>query len=173
MNNQKFKVMPAGGHGIDWRGSGCYAPTLEKARVAGANFLNKQTGRDPKMQATRCVISHRKPGTEGKWSQWRDVGWVASDGILRYQAQCFNPLQEGARLALVKSVAQSVFDNFESFREGHVGADLAYLIIAIVGDTWEHVDWTEEGYGDKCELLKALTTLYPDERHDVWSYIIK
>lgn len=172
MNNQKFKVMPEGGSGIDWRGSGCYASTIEKARAAGVKFLQNQNSYDKLMRATRCSISHRKPGTEGKWSQWREVEFIYTNGETSAQGQCYNPLTAEARLLLTKSVAQTVFDNCESFREQHIGADLAYLLIAIVDDNWEHVDWTEQGYGGQCELLKLLLTLY-NQQHDVWLYIIK
>lgn len=174
MINQKFKWIPAGGCGIDWRGSGGYALTLQQATERATKFLQAQAlrGRDIRMSATSCVISQRRPGTEGKGSQWRDVRRVMPDGTFTAMAQGYNPLLEQQRLELVRSVSQTVFDNKESFREEHIGADLAYLIIAIVDRNWEHVDWTVEGYGGECKLLELLEATTPAV-NPVWLFIIK
>lgn len=88
------------------------------------------------------------------------------------QVSSSNPLTNEERLALIKDVCQMAFDNSESFRESHFGADLAYLVTAIVDDEHVSVDWTEEGYGDKCELLGMIGSFY-DQRHNIWKFIIR
>lgn len=173
MNNQKFKWIPSGGYGIDWRGSGGYALTIEKATAAAVKFLQGQEGRDTRMKATACIISHRKPGTEGSSSVWRDVAKALPNGTSTEIERCFNPLVRDARLSLVESVAQTVFDNTESFNDRNVGTDLAYLIMAIVSEKdWAEVDWTVEGYGGECELLRLLEETFP-QYNPVWLYIQK
>lgn len=165
---QKFKWIPTGGYGIDWRGCVGYSDTLEKAAIAGAKFLQSESGRrDIRMRATACVISHRRPGTEGRTSQWRDVAKVLTDGTVHHFASGYNPLLEPERLELVRTVSKTVFDNSESVCDGDLGADLAYLIMAIVHRDWCFVDWT---IGEPCELLKLLDATTP-VINPVWLFI--
>ena len=77
---------------------------------------------------------------------------------------------EKAELAL--SVFDTLYDETETFREENIGADLAYLMGAIL-DTGEesYVDWSTEAYGEPPALLEILRRTFP-HACPVWNYII-
>lgn len=77
------------------------------------------------------------------------------------------PAADKARLA--QEIFCAVFDHHDTFREENIGADLAYLLGAIMlGD---HVDWTEENYGHSGIVPKFITENFPPD-HDVWTFVI-
>ena len=79
--------------------------------------------------------------------------------------------EEKADLAL--KVFDIVYNETETFREENIGADLAYLMGAILDTGKEsYVDWSTEVYGEEPPaLLEILKRSFP--RHaPVWNYII-
>ena len=79
--------------------------------------------------------------------------------------------EEKADLAL--KVFDTVYNETETFREENIGADLAYLMGAIL-DTGEdsYVDWSSEVYAEeKPTLLEILKKGFP-RKAPIWNYII-
>lgn len=78
-------------------------------------------------------------------------------------------------LALAHEVWEKVFCETDSFRENNIGADLAYLMGAIIDLRFpddSFVDWSPEGYGDDGPpaLLGILKERFPAD-HAVWEFI--
>ncbi|MEI6236579.1 MAG: hypothetical protein WCT04_26270 [Planctomycetota bacterium] len=71
---------------------------------------------------------------------------------------------------LARSVFEAVFHETESFREGNVGADLAYLMGAILKNTPNDVRLDCEHEGGHEGILAALTDSFPSE-HAVWTFV--
>lgn len=67
------------------------------------------------------------------------------------------------RAALAASIYTTVFERAESFEEQNIGADLAYLMGAIL--TEKHVE-----FGVTRPLMLILVNEYPPE-HSVWTYV--
>ncbi|MBE7465989.1 MAG: hypothetical protein HS116_21140 [Planctomycetes bacterium] len=81
----------------------------------------------------------------------------------------------GERCKLAREVFEAAYEARDSFREEHLGADLAYLLGAIVDyRNFEdaHVDWTRDAYGEESpELLAILKEKFPNRHHQVWEFI--
>lgn len=72
---------------------------------------------------------------------------------------------------LALEVYDIVFKAFESFREQNIGADLAYLMGAILDGPGSYVDWSNDyDDGETPPLLPLLREHFP-EKHEVWHYI--
>ena len=67
------------------------------------------------------------------------------------------------RAALAASIYELVFKRTESFEEQNIGADLSYLMGAIL--TEKHVE-----FGVTRPLMLILANEYPPE-HSVWTYV--
>jgi hypothetical protein len=78
--------------------------------------------------------------------------------------------EEKADLAL--KVFDTAYNETETFREENIGADLAYLMGAIL-DTGEesYVDWSSEVYGEEPSALQILKRSFP-EHSTLWNYIL-
>jgi hypothetical protein len=77
------------------------------------------------------------------------------------------PAADKAKLA--EEIFSAVFDHHDTFRDDEIGADLAYLLGAIVcGD---HVDWTEESYGHSGVLPCFISESFAPN-HVVWNFIL-
>ncbi len=79
--------------------------------------------------------------------------------------------EEKADLAL--KVFNNVYNETETFREENMGADLAYLMGAIL-DTGEesYADWSSEVYGEEPPaLLEILKRSFPEDS-SLWNYIL-
>jgi hypothetical protein len=75
------------------------------------------------------------------------------------------------RLKLAKEIFDAVFNHFDTFRDDNIGADLAYLLGAILCDDDANVDWTEENYGNSGEVPKFIEESFPKD-HPVWGFIV-
>ncbi|MEI6236311.1 MAG: hypothetical protein WCT04_24910 [Planctomycetota bacterium] len=71
---------------------------------------------------------------------------------------------------LACSVYEAVFRETESFRDGNVGADLAYLLGAILKNTPNDVRLDCENEGAHEGILAALTDAFLPE-HAVWKFV--
>lgn len=82
----------------------------------------------------------------------------------------------GERCKLAREVFDAAFEARESFREEHIGADLAYLLGAIVDYRNFRdaiVDWSPEAYGEEPPaLLAILKEKFPSRHHKVWEFIL-
>lgn len=75
------------------------------------------------------------------------------------------------RAELAQEVYWTVLRSTESFREGDVGVQLAYLMGAILDDSGRGAVMLTRY--PKCEdLLRILLTRYPDPAHPVWKHIV-
>jgi hypothetical protein len=82
------------------------------------------------------------------------------------------PLTSFERVELAQEIFDLVYREVETFREKNIGADLAYLLGAIVDTTEEtsSVDWGL-AYGDERPyLLDLFERLLPAD-HLVWQFI--
>ena len=70
---------------------------------------------------------------------------------------------DSKKLDLMKTVYQTVYYGADTFSEGRLGEDLAYLMGAILTDSV--CEWDEEE-----DLVALLREHFPLE-HDVWGYI--
>lgn len=86
------------------------------------------------------------------------------------QSQITDRNRLALRSAIADEVFGAVFDNFESFREDNVGADLAYLLGAILGG--DEVDWNPEEYGESVCPLGEFCLRHFKREHPVWHYIV-
>lgn len=78
------------------------------------------------------------------------------------------------RLHLARQVFDATFETTDSFRELNVGADLAYLIGAILGSdagSADRVDWRAEEYGGSPALLEILRPKFP-AGSPLWQFIV-
>ncbi len=77
------------------------------------------------------------------------------------------------RVACARDVFDCAFGASETFRVDNIGADLAYLMGAILDDDKESfVDWTRDAHGDMPPpLLAILEKGLP--RHPAWRFIVK
>ena len=88
------------------------------------------------------------------------------------------PIKIGDRRKLASEAFDAAYKGFESFREQDVGADLAYLMGAILDVEYakengeeSFVDWTAEVYGEqRPSLLKALKERFPKDSR-IWEFI--
>lgn len=81
-------------------------------------------------------------------------------------------LSDAARITLARTVFDAVFDSHESFREDNIGADLAYLIGAILSlDPTDYVDWTKDMYEDGPPVLLETLWMCFESSHAVWNFI--
>ena len=71
---------------------------------------------------------------------------------------------------LALSVYETVFRETESFQETSVGADLAYLLGAILKNTPDEARFECERNGGHEAILSALTDAFPPS-HRVWTFI--
>ena len=71
------------------------------------------------------------------------------------------------RAAIAQRVYDSVYHRTESFIDDNIGVDLAYLMGAILGDSY--VDWTEEIRPERPAILDILSGF--DKNSDLWKYI--
>ena len=77
---------------------------------------------------------------------------------------------DAERCELARQAYDAAFDAFESFNDEKVGADLAYLMGAIVSGNF--VDWTAKGYGDSPPvLLGALRRAFSADS-PIWQFVI-
>jgi hypothetical protein len=78
------------------------------------------------------------------------------------------------RAALALEVFNRVFHHTDTFRQEHLGADLAYLLGAILDAGEEngrsHVDWSPEN-SDCADTLARFRKLFP-AGHPVWQHIL-
>ena len=72
-----------------------------------------------------------------------------------------DPLQ---RASLATKVGLAVSDAVESFEVDHIGADLAYLLIAILVDGQSF--WSYDR-----PIVRVLRALYPSD-HRIWRHIV-
>jgi hypothetical protein len=77
---------------------------------------------------------------------------------------------DAARRALAVAVYETAFAAFESFREQNVGADLAYLMAAILAPGSDFVDWTRDAMDTVPPLLGALRAKFPEDSQ-LWQFI--
>ncbi len=78
-------------------------------------------------------------------------------------------ISDAVVLGLARDVGSKVFDATEVFRDDNVGADLAYLLIAIHDNKPDSfVDWSEESR--KSALHVILEKEFAAD-HPVWRYI--
>ena len=73
-------------------------------------------------------------------------------------------MTEHQRVLLALEVFDKAFDSLESFHEDHFGADLAYLMGAILGEG-RCVQWP-----DSARTRALFKEWFPPE-HAVWNYI--
>lgn len=80
-------------------------------------------------------------------------------------------MSDSVRLALAAEVFDQVFEACESFRENNIGADLAYLMGAIVDPAAKesYVDWSSE-LAEQPALIEVLRTKFLPHHH-VWQFI--
>lgn len=73
------------------------------------------------------------------------------------------------RLALLSRVLTTAYRETQTWRDPGIGAELAYLAMAISTDkpSEQHVDWTTEQGGDCAQLFRRC--FQPDD--PVWSFI--
>lgn len=79
------------------------------------------------------------------------------------------------RLLLAREVFDTVYENIETFRDNNLGANLCYLLGAIMGSHTcpsdpEFVDWSPE-HSDCDPTLKIFRELFKPD-HPVWDYIV-
>jgi hypothetical protein len=92
-------------------------------------------------------------------------------------AACDEPtngqLTDTDRIALARRVAEVIFENFESYRGDNVGADLAYLLTAIIDLPSKDaaVDWTEDSYGAKPPAILAVLKAEFGPDSPLWGFI--
>ncbi|MCI0604372.1 hypothetical protein L0156_15350 [bacterium] len=79
--------------------------------------------------------------------------------------------EEKADLAL--KVFDTAYNETETFREENMGADLAYLMGAIL-DTGEvsYVDWSSEVYGEEPPALLEILKRSFSEDSTLWNFIL-
>jgi hypothetical protein len=68
------------------------------------------------------------------------------------------------RAKLATEILEAVWRGTESFREGSVGADVAYLVMAVLSDGYVDIDSQDQTYGftQVLEILKANPKLWAD-----------
>jgi hypothetical protein len=83
-------------------------------------------------------------------------------------------LSKSQRCVLAAKVFQAVADEFASFNEEGVGADLAYLLGAILDDSNRQsgfVDWSRDCVGPVAPaILDVLRRSFPEES-PLWGFI--
>ena len=84
------------------------------------------------------------------------------------------PMFEGERRrTLALEMFELAFNSFESFHDGVVGADLAYLMGAILDMSDDSfVDWTDAAIDDS-HLLPAHMFLACPPDHPVWQFVVR
>ncbi|MCI0617998.1 hypothetical protein L0244_33915 [bacterium] len=82
-----------------------------------------------------------------------------------------NRLAERAKLAA--TVFEVIYEAFDTFAEDHVGADLAYLMGAILDspEKKSYVDWSPEIIVDREVVILAVLRENFPPRSILWSYI--
>lgn len=78
-----------------------------------------------------------------------------------------------SRIELARQVFECAFEGFESFREQNVGADLGYLLGALLDppEKESFVDWTPDVYGvEPPALLAVLQKNFKDDS-PLWDFI--
>lgn len=85
-----------------------------------------------------------------------------------------NHLSPTQRLLLANTVYKAVFDGTESFREGDVGIDLAYLLGAIVDPAGSFVDWSPDARPRETPRIVLVLKIKfgpPEKGAPVWQFI--
>ena len=78
-------------------------------------------------------------------------------------------MDDASRCRLAREVFNAVFERCETFRENHLGSDLAYLLGAILdSEKGSYVDWSEGVVHPN--TVRHFQALFPPA-HKVWHFI--
>lgn len=77
-----------------------------------------------------------------------------------------------SRHTLARDVFDAVFIAFETFNDNHVGADLAYLLGAILNGCGDNVDWRHDEMGGRIPaIIPVLKESFPPDS-PLWQFIV-
>jgi hypothetical protein len=133
-------------------------------RLYEGAVVNTTTGAPDNGITEEFATEERMKLADAVIARWRELDDLRREAL-------FHVPKTVSRAQIASAVYDCAHEAFESFREGNIGADLAYLMGVILSkpELQLVVDWSRSGCAP--ELLTALREKFPPES-PLWNYIV-